>query len=66
MSTLLSYTLNKYCRIASLSPASSPTIRTVIARFTKRLFQPVTGWTRTRGWLRSMYLGPACGSSRSR
>jgi hypothetical protein len=66
ISTFPSYTLNKYCKIASLSPASSPTIRTVIARFTNRLFQPVTGCTRTSGWLRSMYLGPAWGSSRSR
>ena len=66
ISTLLSYTLYRYCKIASLSPSSRPTMRLVMARFTYRLFQPVTGCTRTIGWLRSTYLGPALGSSRSR
>jgi hypothetical protein len=66
ISTFPSYTLNKYCKIASLSPSSSPTILFIIARLTNRLFQPVTGCTRTSGWLRSMYLGPELGSSRSR
>ncbi|QQK42254.1 hypothetical protein Pdw03_6155 [Penicillium digitatum] len=45
--------LLRYPRITSLSALSSPTIQSVIARFTHSAFHPVTGCTQTTECSRS-------------
>jgi hypothetical protein len=40
--------------VASDSALGTPTIRETNPGFTKIAFQPVTGWTRTTGWMVSI------------